>query len=665
MAKKIVVLGAGYAGVLTAKKLAKKLKGKGVEITLIDKNPFHTMLTELHEVAAWRVEEDSIKIDLKRVFAGRKVNVVMDTIESTDYAGKKLIGKQNTYDYDYLVLATGSKPTFFGVPGVQEHGFTLWSYEDAVRLRDHIMNMFRKAAAEPDEQKKRHLLSFFVVGAGFTGVEMTGELAELVPILCKRFEIDPSLVSIYEGDILERVVPVLPEKLSNKVQRRLEKMGVKVMLKCGICGVGEGYLDYKPAGEEVCKRLDANTVIWTAGIEGSDIASASTELDLKGRGRVQTDGYLRAQGREDIYIAGDNIFYVPEGEKMPVPQMVENCEQCADTIAHNLAAAITGSGHMEAYKPKFHGMMVCIGGRYGVAHVGMPGSFFALPSFLAMFAKHFINVIYFIQVLGWNKVHSYLMHEFFTIRNCRSFVGGHLSNRTPSFLLVPLRVFLGFYWVYEGVVKINEGWLKNPMLTGFFNGANAFYENVLKGATAFNTATAPVMQQVVSAADAVSSATGEAWTGVASGPVIAALHDPVLMDWKILGFIRLLLVNAGEVAFKIQIGFVDSIINNWVLSSNSMQIAFQIVIVVAEILIGLALMAGLFNFVASSASLALQAMFLTSTGLYMNSWWMIFASIAVLFCGGRVLGLDYWVMPALKNWWKKVGFAKKWYLYND
>jgi len=104
------------------------------------------MLTELHEVAAWRVEEDSIKISLERVFAGRAVNVVMDTIKSVDYDSKKVICAGKTFDYDYFVLATGSQPIFFGVEGAKEHSFTLWSYEDAVILREHIMNMFREAA---------------------------------------------------------------------------------------------------------------------------------------------------------------------------------------------------------------------------------------------------------------------------------------------------------------------------------------------------------------------------------------------------------------------------------------------------------------------------------------------------------------------------------------
>ncbi len=653
--KKIVVAGAGYAGVLTAKKIAKSVKKRKlteqVEITIIDKNPFHTMLTELHEVAAWRVEEDSIKINLKRVFAGRNVNVVMDSIQSVDYDTKKVVCAGNTYGYDYLVMATGSQPIFYGVEGAKEHSFTLWSYEDAIVLREHIMKMFRLAACEPDLNKKRALLTFIVVGCGFTGVEMAGELAELVPILCNRFEIDPSLVTMINMDMLSRVCTIFPEKLSAKVQRRLEKNHVQVLLGTNTTSIGSDYVEYTRNGET--KRVSTNTVIWTAGVESSELAKDSSErLGNAPRGRIQTDHYLRAQNDPSVYIGGDNIFFIPKGEKDAVPQMVENCEACADTIAHNILCELTGKGELEAYTPKFHGAMVCVGGRYGVAHVGLPGKFFGLPSFLAMLSKHFINVLYFIQVLGWNKVFSYLRHEFFTVRDCRSFVGGHLSNRSPSFFLVPLRIFLGCYWLYEGLVKVGEKWLEQPMLTGFFLGANKFYENIMNSAAGLAV---DASSAASGAADAVTSASGET----------TAYVGDLIFRFDLLNQFRFILVNAGEYAFKVQVGLVDLIVNWVILPSANMQMTFQIIIVVMEILIGLALIGGLFTTPASVASLMLQLMFLTSTGLYMTSWWMLFAGFAMLFGGGRVFSLDYYVMPWLKKNWKKVRFARKWYLYHD
>ncbi len=711
MEKKIVIIGAGYSGILTAKKLAKKFKkNNDVSITIIDKNPFHTMLTELHEVAASRVDEDSIKINLKKVFAGRKVDVKLDTVTDIDFEGKTVTGVNTSYQYDILVLAAGSKPTFYGVPGAEEYSFKLWSYEDAILLKDHIHNTFRKAACEPNEEERRKLLTFYVVGAGFTGVEMVGELAEYVPILCEKFDINKNDVSLYNVDGLSRPIPNLPEKLSGKVTKRLDKMGVKLIMNATVSSVGSDYIELKL--DDKTMHNTAGTVIWAAGIQSSDITQdAGKTLELTRGCRIQVDSYLRSVKDENVYITGDNMFYVPEGEECPVPQMVENCEQCADTAAHNIACAVRGQGTMEVYKPSFHGVMVSIGGRYGIAHVGFSNHMFSLPSFLAMFSKHFINIIYFIQVLGWNKIFSYVKHEFFTIRNCRSFVGGHFSNRTPSFLLVPLRLWLGAVWVYEGVMKILEGWFESPKLSDFFGGANAWYNSILNvmnntsggtdavssgtaaadavsSATGAVTAAADAVSSATGAVDAVSSATGavaaaadavSSATGAAADAVssatgaVADAVGQVLLNFDFLGIFKVIFVSGKELAsstisdlaFKLDVPVINWFINTLILPHPGVQTAMQVFIVVSEILIGLALLGGLLTAPAAAFSLVLNFMFVTTTGLYLSTFWMLFAGVALLIGGGRIFGLDYYAMPGLKKLWKRIPLVRKLYIYND
>lgn len=658
--KNIVIIGAGYAGVLTAKKLAKKLRKEEVCISIIDKKPFHTMLTELHEVAADRVEEDSIKMNLKRIFAGRKVNVILDTVEEIHFDQKKVSGQEKEYSYDYLVLAAGSKPTFFGVPGAEEFSHTLWSYDDAVKLREHIKNSFRRAAFETDLEKKKKLLSFYVVGAGFTGVEMAGELGEYVPFLCEQHEIDRSLVTIVNVDMLKRTVPILPEKLSDKVERRLKKMSVQVKLNTGVVAIGEDYIELKKDNKVV--RETAGTIIWTAGIESAEVTGkAAGELESAGRGRIKVDSNLRSLTHKEVYVVGDNMMFIPEGEKNSVPQMVENCEQSAHTAAHNIVSAITGKKEMENYKPAFHGVMVCVGGRYGVARVGFPKFMFNLPSFLAMFAKHFINIIYFIQVLGWNKIFSYAKHEFFTIRHCRSFVGGHFSNRTPSFLLVALRVWLGAVWVFEGVFKIVEGWFSKPMLEGFFNGARFWFEGIIYGATDALAGASTAAADAVSSATAVAGAVGE----VSTGTILFSYNIFNLFDMSLVSGKTLEASKLSDYAFQLNVPLMNWFVDNIILSSDGMQLFMQITIVVIEIAIGLALMGGLLTTPAAFVSLVLQFMFVCTTGLYLNTFWMIFAGIAVLIGAGRTFGLDYYFMPWLKKQWKRIPFVKRWYIYND
>ncbi len=499
--KKIVVLGGGYAGVLTAKKLAKKFKkNKDVQITLIDKQSYHTMLTELHEVAAGRVDEESIRMDLKRIFAGRNVEVVLDEIKTIDFDQKVLVSDQQSYEYDYLVIGTGCKPTFFGIPGA-EHAHQLWSYTDAVNLREHILNMFRQAALTADKQKRRELLTFVTVGAGFTGVEMAGELGEWKDELCRSFHIDRDEVSLYIVDFAPKVLPMYPDKLIKKAEKRLIKLGNELVMNSAVSEIHEDKVVLNK-GEKV---IQTHTVIWAAGIEGSDIVDQAS-VEKAGRGRIVTNGHLQAKDYEDVYVVGDNIFYIPEGEERPVPQMVENAEHSAPVVAHNIAVDINGGTH-KTYKPTFHGSMVCIGSRYGVAQVGMPGMWFNLSGFFAMASKHLINIIYFIQVLGFNKIWSYLMHEFFHTKNNRSMVGGLLSNSAPVFWKFPLRIFIGFMWLQQGLTKL-------PKIVHDFN--NVFLLPAPPKADTIGGASEAVSQVVPEVVETVTAASGAIAEGASS-----------------------------------------------------------------------------------------------------------------------------------------------------
>jgi NADH:ubiquinone reductase (H+-translocating) len=673
MAKNVVILGGGYAGVIAAKKLDKQLKSLQkkekigeITITLIDRNPFHTMLTELHEVTAARVEEESIKLSFAKIFSGRKVHVVMDTIEDIDFANKTLKGAAGTYPYDILVLAAGSKPTFFGVKGADEKSYKLWSYDDAVKLRERILHCFREATRETDPQKRAKLLSFFTVGAGFTGTEMAGELAEWVPALCHQFEVKPSEVKLYMADLLDRVVPTMPPKYSARCHKRLTKMGVQIMLKHNVVEIGDDFIDLQENGS--VKRVDTATVIWAAGTDGAEIAiQAAKTLPGTKRGRLESDRFLHSKTDESVYIVGDALHFVPEGETAAVPQVVENAEESAECAVHNILVQLTGEGEKHTYSPKFHGVMVCVGGRWGSAYVGTHKHKFGLLSFFAMFSKHFVNLIYFVKVMGWTKVIGYMKHEFFTVRNNRSFVGGHFSNKTPSFLLMPLRVWLGAVWVFEGIMKIVEGWFGAAKLSDFFGGANAWFDSLLNAANktveAVSSATGAAATTV---AEAVSSASGTtAAAATTTGHVIANINVLPLIQFILVTGKDLAQSTLADYAVKLNIPALNWLLEKTVLANDGMQLFMQIFIVVMELLVGLALIGGLFTAPASAASLVLQVMFITTTGLYLNTVWMIFASVACLIGGGRTLGLDYYAMPWIKRRWKNLRWIKKWYLYND
>lgn len=609
--KHIVVLGGGYGGVLTAKKLAKKFKkDESVKITLIDKKPYHTLLTELHEVAANRAPEDSIRIDLKKIFAKRKVDVVLDEIQNIDFEKKELVSESTTYSYDVLVVGSGSKPTFFGTKGAEEFAKTLWSFEDAVDLKHHILSMFRLAAKTPNREERRKLLSFVVVGGGFTGVEMIGELGEWKDQLCKEFYISEDEVSLKVVDVLPTILPIFPKNLIEKAEKRLRKLGVELLTGTGVIEVGEDFVVLKDG-----TKLASNTVIWAAGVEGSEIME-TVDTEKNGRNRLVANSHLQSVKHDDVFVVGDNVFYIPKDAERPVPQMVENAEHSAKLVAKNVTAKIKGE-ELSDYEPEFHGAMVCIGGRYGVAHLGKPGKFFGLSGFLAMFVKHFINVVYFFQVAGFNKCWTYLIHEFFHVKNNRSMFGGHFAKSSPNFWLVPLRLFVGFKWLTEGLAKV-PSILNDP--------SNIFL--------------LPSKMDAVAGASQAAESAEHAVEAVQALPVPEFIQN--IVDWSM----NLMFYN------------VDG-------SFTPMASIFQAMIVLCELTFGILLIVGLFTAL-SSIGTVLLGMAIWSSGMAPTEMlWYLAGGVALIGGSGSTFGMDYYVMPFLKKHWKKVGFAKKWYLYTD
>lgn len=664
--KKVVVLGGGYAGVLTAKKLAKKFKkNKDVQITLIDKQSNHTMLTELHEVAAGRVNEESIRMDLKSIFAGRNVNVVLDEIKNIDFEQKVLTSNDATYEYDYLVMGTGCKPTFFGIPG-SENAHQLWSYTDAVNLREHILNMFRQAALTADKEKRRELLTFVTVGAGFTGVEMAGELGEWKDELCRSFHIDKDEVTLYVVDFAPKVLPMYPDKLVRKAERRLIKLGNELVMNSAVSEIHEDKVVLNK-GEKV---INTRTVIWAAGIEGSDIVDQA-QVEKAGRGRIVTNGHLQAKDYQDVYVVGDNIFYIPEGEERPVPQMVENAEHSAPVVAHNIAVDIKG-GEYKTYKPTFHGSMVCIGSRYGVAQVGMPGMWFNLSGFFAMASKHLINLVYFVQVLGFNKIWSYLMHEFFHTKNNRSMVGGLLSNSAPVFWKFPLRVFVGFMWLQQGLSKL-------PKIIHDFN--NVFLLPQPPKADALGAASGAVTEAVTAAsgavAEAVTAASGAVTEAVtaASGAVNEVANQVASNGGDIFTMLADLIHDfMNWIAVLPVPGFVENMVG-WSMDAffytpdgtqfTQLASLVQGGMIFGEIIFGGMLIIGLFTPVAAIATIAMGCMIWASGMAPTEMLWYLVGGFALIGNSGMVLGLDYYVWPWLREMMKRIPLLRKWYLYVD
>lgn len=624
--KHIVVLGGGYAGVHAAKNLHKAFKKyqDKVEITLIDKNRHHILMTELHEVAGNRVGEESVKISFDRIFSGKMVNVVQDTIGDIDFKGQILKGERSSYHYDQLIIGTGAQTADFNIPGVKEHAFYLWSLDDALRIRCHIEQMVKGASREADQEKREQMLTFVIAGGGFTGVELVGELTEWLPTLCKDNGIDfKKEVRLINCEALGNILNMLPEKPRAKAVKYMEKKGVEIMLNSLITHVdAEGFTTRH--GDVIKTK----TLIWTCGVRGTEFCERLPLTDGK-IGRKAVNEYMQSPDYQNVYLVGDGMWFL-ENDRA-VPQIVEAAEQTAKTAADGVTYTIKSemgikAEHPKPFKSNFHGFMVSIGGRYAVSHTaGM-----SLSGFFAQALKHMVNMYYQAGVCGINGAWSYFKHEILEIKQKRSLIGGLASYKVPSYWTTFLRMYLGVMWFIEGVGKIKEGWLTDTTGSKVYWGAPAAAE---AGADAWASASQAVVETVASASQAVAE------TGDATVEAVKQFAPPLLSQ-------PLAIFTWINDTFVAQAPYL-----------------FQLMIVLAELGIGLALFAGLFTFPAAIVSLGLSVMFLIGALAGKEILWYMAVSIVMLGGAGKAFGLDYWVMPYLKKLWNKTPLAKKTYFY--
>lgn len=620
MAKKVLIVGAGYAGIEAALTLNKKKKKEEVEITLVDKNDYHTLLTELHEVAGNRISEEGVRISLRSIFKYTSVNVVMDEITSFDFDNNKALSKSRVYEYDYLILAMGSTPNFFGIPGLKEHAFTLWSFDDAVRIREHIKKCFRLASQETDRDERKRLLSFVVAGAGFTGVEMIGELAIWSRSLCKEYGIDTKDVRLVIVDMLPRILNNLKESNSAKAHRYLEhKLKVEIMLNTRIMEATERGIVFENGS------IDAATVIWAAGIKAADNVENLNLVEKNGRqNRLKVDEYCRTNEYKNVYAVGD-IGGLSDKEGRPYAAMVENAIQTGHGAAENIINHIRGK-EQKKVEVKFHGTMVSVGNYFCVSEI--LGK--SLPVWLSILMKFFVNIHYLWEITSFRGVSRYLYHEILERRQRKNIIEQHYSTRLQAWWVTPLRLFLGGMWLYEGIAKVIEGWLQSPKLANFLGMAS----------------------------DATSAASGTA-TYITRIDDIFTIKTGVInfflqTESRLVDGVTISSQNLAKFEFFHfgNFNLIPWFLKNVVLANDSVAMFFQVIVVIFEILVGLMLLGGAFTFIGSLISLGLLSMFVTSTGLYQETWWMVFASIATMGGAGRAFGLDYYLIPYLNNVWE-------------
>ena len=633
----IVVVGAGYAGVSATKFLAKKFKkDTDVTITLIDRHSYHTMMTELHEVAGGRVEPEAIQYDLQRLFSRKKnVKLVTDTVTGIDKENKVVKTLAGSYPFDQLILGMGGEPNDFGTPGVKENGFTLWSFDDAVKIRHHIEATVAKAAIEPDAEVRKAMLTFVVCGSGFTGIEMVGELIDWKDRLAKDAKIDPDEITLMVVEAMPTILNMLSRNDAAKAERYLEKKNVQLLLNSPIVEVAADHIKLKDGSE-----VPTHTLIWTAGVKATSDA-ADFGLEAARGSRLVANEYMQAKGYEDknIYIIGDLVYY-EETPNTPSPQIVQAAEQTGHTAAANIVADIKG-GEKHAFKGNDQGFMVSIGAKWGVANLFDK---IHLSGFLAIIMKHIVNLKYFFDIRSGYYMFQYIMHEIFHIKDDRSVARGHTSRYGNVLWSVPRRGFYGMVWLVESMKKIvgNGDYLKPSTWFGdgsWFTDKVVFpfpwlQEQVTTGAS---QATETATTAASGAADAAASGGADAATQAAHFGLSYAYGETPMQ------------------VFDHMPKWFESVMK-FMMPNQEVALFMQKFMTIVEVCIALALIAGLFTWLSSAATIGLTIAFCLSGMFYWVNIWFIFVAFALMNGSGRAVGLDRWVIP-----WIQRKLGKAWY----
>lgn len=367
---RVVILGGGIDGI----KAAQQLANQPVDVLIIDHNNYQVFQPLLYQVATSMLSTDEVVYPIRGFFKkANNVDFLLAEVRGIQPEAKIVKTSHGDVPYDYLIIALGSTPNFFGNKEVERNAFPLKTLQDAIRIRSHLLSVFEEASAEPDPEKRKALLTFVFVGAGPIGVEGAGGVSELVyDVLQKEFHhIDFDEVSIHLIGADPCVLSMMSEKLRIETLKVLQKKRIDVQCSMLVTGYDGETLSYRPMNapkDAPCSTLKAKTVVWSAGVRPVDcLSSFACEKD-RGK-RLLIDDTIRVPGMQNIFAIGDCSSYTPPGEQRPLPTLAPVALAEGELAAKNILHDVRGE-EMEHLHYKSKGVMAIIGNSEAVMEAG-------------------------------------------------------------------------------------------------------------------------------------------------------------------------------------------------------------------------------------------------------------------------------------------------------
>jgi NADH dehydrogenase len=358
----IVVAGAGYAGLHVALRLTARLRNHpAVELTLVDRHDYHQVLTELPRVAGGTRAAGAVRIPLQDLLATR-VRFVQTEISGFDLAGRRLLTGAGPVGWGRLVLALGSRPNDFAIPGLAQRALSLYSASDAERVWAAVSKALTAAAAAADSGQQRRLATVVVGGGGATGVELAGELAEILPEVASGHGLAPGRPAVQLVEAGPAILAGSSPQLIGKATRILADLGVQVRTNATIAAATADGFRLTDG-----QLVEGGVFVWAGGVKAPGLV-ADSGLPAGHNGRVKVDRYLRVLDHPQIYAAGDLASVTDPRTGHALPPLAQVALEEGETVARNLDAELEGK-QLEAFTFRDKGFVVSVGTRRGVADI--------------------------------------------------------------------------------------------------------------------------------------------------------------------------------------------------------------------------------------------------------------------------------------------------------